>query len=75
MLLDRIANSSLLSKIPVLVRGAAAAQNIVIGHEGRQGDERACERSQCRSRARRFWRPAWRLSPAAFLLQQDERNR
>lgn len=75
MLLDRIANSALLSKIPML--GSAvqpAAQNIVIGMKAGQALNVPMNLAVPQPRAPML-APGMALSPAAFLLQQDDRNR
>jgi hypothetical protein len=73
MLLDRIANSALLSKIPVL--GSAvqpAAQNIVIGMKAGQAMNVPANLATMPARPPMF-NPAMALPP--FLLQQDGQNR
>ncbi|ALK96972.1 hypothetical protein AB595_04685 [Massilia sp. WF1] len=75
MLLDRIANSALLSKIPML--GSAvqpAAQNIVIGMKAGQALNVPSNLAVPQPRVP-VLAPGMALSPAAFLLQQDDRNR
>lgn len=75
MWLDRVASSPLLSKIPVL--GSAiqpAAQNIVIGMKA--GNAMSVPMNIARPGVRApLLGPGMGLSPAALLLQQDDRNR
>lgn len=74
-LLDRIANSSLLSKVPVLGPSVQpAVQNIVIGMRAGQALNVPANIAVPVPRAPML-APGMALGPAAFMLQQDERNR
>lgn len=75
MLLDRIANSSLLSKIPMLGQAVQpAAQNIVIGMKAGRALNVPANIAVPVPRAP-LLAPGMALAPAAFMLQQDDRNR
>jgi hypothetical protein len=74
MWLDRIANSSLLSKVPVLGPSVQpAVQNIVIGMKAGQAMNVPSNLGKLQPRVPVA--PGMMLSPASLLLQQDDRNR
>ncbi|SDC65147.1 hypothetical protein SAMN05428966_10245 [Massilia sp. PDC64] len=75
MWLDRIANSSLLSKVPVLGPSVQpAVQNIVIGMKAGQALNVPANIAMPVPRAP-LLAPGVALGPAAFMLEQDGRNR